>query len=79
MYALTDRSDTECNCHKTTEAVVAPIINLQVASGLMPFAGLISGVIAGWGIAACTGDDHFIMHITCIMIGMMEGSGNKRD
>ena len=58
---------------------MAPIINLQVASGLMSFAGFISRVIAGWGIAACTGDEHFIMYITCIMIGMMEGSGSKRD
>ena len=51
---------------------MAPIINLQVASGLMSFAGFISGVIAGWDIAACTGDRHFIMYITRIMIGMME-------
>lgn len=56
--------------------MVAPIINLQVASGLMSFAGFISGVIAGWVIAACTGDKHYI---TCITIGMMEGSGNKQD
>ena len=32
--------------------------NLQVASGLVSFAGFISGVIAGWGIAACTGNEH---------------------
>ena len=30
-----------------TKLVVAPIINLQVASGLMSFAGSLSGVIAG--------------------------------
>ena len=58
---------------------MAHTINLQVASGLMSFAGFISGVIAGWDIAACTGDKHFIMHMTCIMISIMEGSGNKRD
>ena len=46
---------------------MAPIINLQVASGLMPMAGFILGVI-GWGIAACTEDEHFIMYMTCIMI-----------
>ena len=45
----------------------------------MSFAGFISGVIADWGIAACTGNEHFIMYITCIMIGMMEGGGSKRD
>ena len=42
------RVDTKCNCHKL---VVAPIINLQVASGLMSFAGSISRVIAGWCVA----------------------------
>ena len=58
---------------------MAHTVNLQVASGLMSFAGFISRVIASWDIAACTGNKHFIMYITCIMIGMMEGSGSKRD
>ena len=58
---------------------MAHTVSLQVASGLASFAGFISMVIADWGIAACTGDKHFIMYITCIMIGMMEGSGSKRD
>ena len=74
MNALrVDRSDTVLipnATHKTTEAVV---INLQVASGLVSFAGFISGVIADWGIAACTGNEHLIMH----MISIMEGSGKR--
>ena len=77
MCALTDRSVPNATVTKLQKLhVVAPIINLQVASGLMSFAGFISGVIAGWDIAACTGDKHYI---TCITIGMMEGSGNKQD
>ena len=56
---------------------MAHTINLQVASGLVSFAGFISGVIAGWVIAACTGNEHFIMHMTNKMISIMEGSGKR--
>ena len=51
--------------------------NLQIASGLVSFAGFISGVIADWGIAACTGNEHFIMHMTSKIISIMEGSGKR--
>ena len=63
MLLRVDRSGTILIPNATvTKLVVAPIINSQVASGLMSFAGSLSGVIVGWGTAAHSGNQHFIIH-----------------